>query len=96
MADWIIEAKGPEQKNIYLGLHNNENAWRAVWDGKYMLSTLDYKLFYDLEKDPFETNSLYSNPEIKEIQEKYESVLIELAEKTKDPILPILKEALAK
>jgi len=92
MAPWITEGKGPKQDYIYLGLHNNKNAWRAVWDGKYMLSMLDYKLFYDYKNDPFETNNLYSNSEVLEIQKKYESALIELAEKTGDPILARLKE----
>lgn len=96
MADWITEAMGPQQPYIYMGLHKGKNAWRAVWDGKYVLSTLDYKLFYDFEKDPGETNNLYANPDVKDIREKYESALLNLAEKTGDPILPRLKEVLDK
>jgi len=92
MADWTTEGDGPKQPYIYLGLHNNKNAWRAVWDGKYMLSMLDYKLFYDLEKDPFETNNLFANPDSEEKRKEYEVKLIDLAEKTGDPILPRLKE----
>jgi len=93
MADWITEAKGPEQPFIYMGLHEGKNAWRAVWDGKYTLSALDYKLFYDFETDPGETNNLIENPAVKDVQKKYETVLIELAKKTGDPILPALKES---
>ena len=94
MAEWITKGTGPEQPYIYLGLHNDKNAWRAVWDGKYLLSTLDYKLFYDLEKDPFETENLFLNSDAQEKKKEYEAKLIELAEKTGDPILPRLKEAI--
>ena len=45
MANWINKGTGPKQSAVYLGLHTGKNAWRAVWDGKYLLSTLDYKLF---------------------------------------------------
>jgi len=96
MAEWITQASGPEQPYIYMGLHEGKNAWRAVWDGKYMLSTLDYKLFYDFENDPEETNNLYANPDAKDIQEKYETALLKMAEKTGDPIFPTLKEAFKK
>ena len=93
MADWITKGEGPEQPYIYLGLHSTKNAWRAVWDGKYMLSLLDYQLFYDYKNDPFETDNLFANPEASEKKKEYETKLIELAEKTGDPILPRLKEA---
>jgi arylsulfatase A-like enzyme len=92
MAEWITEAQGPEQPYIYLGLHEGKKAWRAVWDGKYALSAFDYELFYDFENDPGETNNLYGNPAVKDLQEKYESVLLELAEKTGDPIAGRLRE----
>ncbi|MDX1284707.1 MAG: hypothetical protein R3182_06835, partial [Draconibacterium sp.] len=93
--NWLTEADGPEQDFIYMGLHNKQNAWRAVWDGEYMLSSLDYKLFYDYKNDPYETNNLYLNPDTKELQKKYENALIEMAEKTQDPIINRLKETLS-
>jgi arylsulfatase A-like enzyme len=96
MADWITKADGPKQPYIYLGLHNDKNAWRAVWDGKYMLSMLDYKLFYDYNNDPFETDNLYSNLDSEAKKKEYETALINLAEKTGDPILPRLKNVLTK
>ena len=59
-----------------------------------MLSMLDYKLFYDYKNDPFETDNLFANPEASEKKKEYETKLIELAEKTGDPILSRLKEAI--
>jgi arylsulfatase A-like enzyme len=95
MSDWITKGKGPEQDYIYLGLHNDKNAWRAVWDGQYMLSMLDYNLFYDYKNDPFETNNLFASPEAKEKRKEYETALINLAEKTGDPILARLQDAIS-
>ena len=93
MAGWVTDNSGPVQPYLYIGLSDKKDAWRAVWDGKYMLSMLDYKLFYDYKNDPFETNNLYASPEATEKQKEYEKALINLAEKTGDPILPRLKEA---
>jgi len=93
MGDWYREGKGPEQEYIYMGLHNNHNAWRGVWNGRYLLSMLDYQLFYDHVTDPGELNNLYQNPNYAEKRKELESVLMGLAEKTGDPILPRLKEA---
>jgi hypothetical protein len=77
-------------------LEEGKKAWRAVYDGKFLLSELDYKLFYNLENDPYEMEDLYSNPEAEAKRKEYENILIGLAEKTGDPILPRLKEATLK
>lgn len=93
MAEWFREGQGPEQPYVYMGLHNNRNAWRAVWDGSYLLSMLDYQLFYNHDKDPFETVNLFHDPDVSEKKEKYQTVLIDLARQTGDPILPRLEGA---
>jgi hypothetical protein len=93
MAGWFKEGQGPRQPYLYMGLHNNRNAWRAVWDGSYLLSMLDYELFYDHDKDPFERVNLFHNPDVREKKEKYQSILSDLARQTGDPILPRLEEA---
>ncbi|KKK86484.1 hypothetical protein LCGC14_2762790, partial [marine sediment metagenome] len=67
-------------------------AWRAVWDGQYLLSMLDYKLFYDYFADPDEVNNLYNDPASEEKRKELESVLKGLARDTGDPILPRLEE----
>lgn len=90
LADWIRKGDGPRQDYVYMGLHNDQSAWRAVWDGRFVFSELDYKLLYDLERDPYEINNLYSDPAYTEVQEKYMQVLRDAAQKTGDPILPRL------
>jgi arylsulfatase A-like enzyme len=91
MADWYIKGQGPEQPYIYMGLHDNHNAWRAVWDGQYLLSLLDYQMFYDHSKDPYELDNLYNDPASESKRKELESILIELARETRDPILPRLE-----
>jgi arylsulfatase A-like enzyme len=93
MAAWYRNGEGPEQPYIYLGLHNDKKAWRAVWDGQYMLSMLDYQLFYDHSKDPYELENLYNNPTYFDKRKEFESLLIELAKETGDPILPRLEKS---
>ncbi len=93
MADWYREGKGAEQPYLYMGLYDDDNAWRAVWNGQYLLSALDYKLFYDHAADPDEMHNLYGDPAYAEKQSELQSILVGLAEKTGDPILPRLKEA---
>ena len=93
MADWYRTGKGPDQPYLYMGLHDNHNAWRAVWDGQYLLSMLDYQLFYDHSKDPYELDNLYDNPEFSDKRKEYESILINLAKETGDPILSRLEES---
>lgn len=91
MADWYNKGHGPDQPYLYMGLHNNQNAWRAIWDGQYLLSLLDYKLFYDHSKDPEELYNLYHDPASVNKRKELESALIKLARETGDPILPRLE-----
>jgi arylsulfatase A-like enzyme len=91
MADWYSVGQGPDQPYIYMGLHNNHNAWRAVWDGQHLLSMLDYKLLYDHYKDPDELENLYQDPASGNKRKELESVLIKMARETGDPILPRLE-----
>jgi arylsulfatase A-like enzyme len=91
MANWYSKGQGPDQPYIYLGLHNNHSSWRAVWDGQHLLSLLDYQLFYDHSKDPYEMDNLYNDPASESKRKELESVLIKLARDTGDPILPRLE-----
>ena len=91
MANWYSKGQGPNQPYLYMGLHDNHNAWRAVWDGQYLLSLLDYKLFYNHSKDPEELYNLYHDPASESKRKELESVLIKLARETGDPILPQLE-----
>lgn len=95
MADWYRKGTGPNQPYIYLGLESGAKAWRAVYDGKYLLSEMYYKLFYHVENDPYEMEDLYSNPEAMAKRKEYENILTGLAEKTGDPILPRLKDSIS-
>lgn len=91
MSDWYRKGKGPEQPYVYLGLQTNEHAWRAVWDGQYLLSELKYQHFYNHENDPYEMHDLYNNPEYQAKKDELESVLVDFATRTGDPILSRLK-----
>lgn len=95
MAGWYGEGSGPDQPYLYMGLHDDHNAWRAVWDGQHLLSMLDYKLFYNHGEDPYELENLYNNPEFSKKQKEYETILINLAKETEDPILPRLEESVS-
>ena len=92
MAGWYRHGSGPSQPHLYLGLHNNHNAWRAIWNGKYLLSELDYQLLYDYTADPMEEHNLYSDAEFTDLKHELRVQLLELARKTKDPILPRLQQ----
>ncbi len=94
MADWYTEGQGPEQPYIYMGLHDNQRAWRAVWDGQHLLSLLDYQLFYDHSKDPYELDNLFNDPAFESKRKELESILIKLARETGDPILPRLESSI--
>ena len=58
-----------------------------------MLSMLDYQLFYDHSKDPHELENMYNNPSYFDKRKEFESLLIELAKETGDPILPRLEKS---
>jgi arylsulfatase A-like enzyme len=96
MADWYLNGQGPDQPYLYMGLHDNHNAWRAVWDGQYLLSLLDYQLFHDHSKDPHELDNLYNDPDYESKRKQLESVLINLAMEIGDPILPRLEASIQK
>lgn len=96
MAEWYFNGHGPDQPYLYMGLHDNHNAWRAVWDGQYLLSLLDYQLFYDHARDPHELDNLFYDPDFESKRKQLESELINLARKTGDPILPRLEATIQK
>ncbi len=94
MAGWCISDDGPEKQALYLGLWENQQAWRGVWDGRYLYSNLDYQVFYDHQNDPHEIDNLFNQPEHRQAQRSMEEKLLELAEATGDPILPRLEAAI--
>ncbi len=94
MSDWYATGNGPKQDYLYLGLRDVKNAWRAVWDGEYFLSELAYDNMYNTEKDPMELDNLYRNTEYIDKKKELQKELVKLAEKTKDPILPKLIDAI--
>ncbi len=93
MAGWCISGDGPVKESLYLGLWgtNDKNAWRAVFDGRYTYSNLDFKLMYDHQKDPFEMKNLFGDPEYAEVQKDMEAKLLKLVQSAGDPIFPRLK-----
>jgi len=95
MSGWYYQGEGPRQTHLYMGLGNDHNAWRAVWDGQYLYSALDYKLMYNHSVDPFEVDNLYDNPDYASKRKELESTLLQLAEETGDPILTRLEESLS-
>lgn len=93
MADWCRTGKGPEQPYVYMGLLDNNKAWRAVWDGEYLLSELYYQHLYNHATDLYEMNDLYDKEAYAGIKSELQAALLNLAEKTGDPMLDRLKES---
>ncbi len=95
MAGWCFEGVGPRQPYLYMGLGKGQDAWRAVWDGSYLYSALDYKLMYNHSTDPYELDNLYGNPGYAKKREELETILLKLAEEKGDPILTRLEESIS-
>ena len=92
---WCLEGKGVEREAVYMELGGppRQNDWRGVWDGRYVFSLLGYNVLYDHQTDPYEMNNLFNLPEHAAVKRRMEKVLISLAEKTEDPLLPQVREA---
>ncbi len=99
MASWCLKGRGKRNEALYLGIGGGQNdkrrqsAWRAVWDGRYVFCPLGFQILYDHQTDPYEMNNLFDLPEHAAVRRRMEKVLISLAEKTEDPLLPQVREA---
>ncbi|MEQ6120631.1 sulfatase-like hydrolase/transferase [Reichenbachiella sp. MALMAid0571] len=92
MAGWCISDNGPKQDALYLGLFQGKNAWRGVWDGRFLYSTLDYEVLYDHYTDPYETKNLFNDPDYSELKKEMQSKLEKLAISTGDPIISEIRQ----
>lgn len=92
MASWCLKGSGPEQKSIYIGLGKGPKAWRGVYDGRYIYSTLGWPVLYDLKEDPYEMNNLYYSKENESVKDKLQKMTIDLAVKFEDPAVKALKK----
>jgi arylsulfatase A-like enzyme len=89
MAEWCLNGSGPSNEGVWIGLED----WRAVWDGRYLYARGGkYRLLYDHEKDPHETNNLFDDVEYKKTRERMHMLLLDLAKKASDPMLNVLHE----
>lgn len=93
MASWCTGNEGPQREALYLALWEDKQAWRGIWDGRYLYANLDYQVFYDHETDPYELNNLFGDPRYAEEQRMMEQKLLDLVKSTGDPILPRIVEA---
>lgn len=95
MASWCLTGQGKVNSALYLGLGgaNGKGGWRAIWDRRYVYSPVGrYGILYDHETDPYETRNLIDSSEHEDIRHRMDELLITLAEKTEDPMLPIVRE----
>jgi len=100
MAPWCFGDEGPRNEAVYLGIGGLEprnvlgkkrRFWRAVWDGRYLLAVPtdpnNYRHLYDHKSDPYEMNNLIDSPDHVEQKERMKRLLVDLARKTKDPLI---------
>lgn len=92
MAGWCKKGKGKKRKSAYIGLHDGRNAWRGIWDGRYLYSELRYEVLYDHKNDPYEMNNLFDDKNYSKLKEKLHKNLIKLIKKSGDPIIERMKE----
>ena len=65
--------------------------WRAVWDGRYVFSPGIHNVLYDHESDPLEMENLIDAPQISGERKRLAELLVQMAEKTEDPMLQEVK-----
>ena len=92
MAGWCVVNDGPKQEALYTGLYDGKEAWRGVWDRRYLYANLDYQVLYDHYTDPQETKNLFNSPDHQELKAKMQLKLEQLAEKTRDPMLSKIQQ----
>lgn len=95
MAEWCLGNRGPENSAVYLGLGGitRKPGWRAVWDGRYIYAPLGYNPLYDHQTDPYEIHNRIDDPEYAAVKKRMAGLLVDLAQKTDDPLLPQVKAA---
>ena len=93
MAGWCLEGKGVENDCVYMGLRgaSQPGGWRAVWDGRYVFSPGIHNVLYDHESDPLEMENLIDAPQISGERKRLAELLVQMAEKTEDPMLQEVK-----
>ena len=93
MASWCLEGKGVENDCVYMGLRGatQPDGWRAVWDGRYVFSPGIHNVLYDHESDPLEMENLIDAPQISGEKKRLAGLLVQMAEKTEDPMLQEVK-----
>jgi arylsulfatase A-like enzyme len=90
MAPWCLDGEGPRQEAVWLGL----GRWRAVWDGRYIYAQGGgYNHLYNHDEDPHEIHNLLGSPSHKDTEARLHALLVKLAERTEDPMLPELRKA---
>jgi len=92
MAGWCLNGDGPRKDALYLGLGKGAKAWRGIYDGRYVYSTLAWPVLYDHKADPYEMNNLYYSEEYKDVRDRLHNLTIEKAIKFEDPIVESLKK----
>jgi arylsulfatase A-like enzyme len=93
MAGWCLDDKGTMNESLYLGLGgvSSSDGWRAVWDGRYIYSPGKFNILYDHQTDPHETRNLIHSNAHTNIVKRMRLLLLAMAEKTGDPMYPVLK-----
>jgi len=92
MADWCLTGEGPKKDALYIGLAKGSKAWRGVYDGRYLYSTLGWPVLYDHMTDPYEMNNLYDSEEHAELKARLHQLTIEKAQEFEDPAIRSLKK----
>lgn len=92
MADWCLKGAGPIKDALYIGLAKGNKAWRGVYDGRYLYSTLGWPVLYDHENDPYEMNNFYDSKEYAEVRARLHQLTIDKAIEFEDPLVKNLKK----
>jgi arylsulfatase A-like enzyme len=93
MDGWCLRGNGPRKDSVYLGLGIQPAGWRAIWDGRYLLSRGYHRVLYDHQQDPHEMHNLRASPDHKKLVHRLAVRLGELAVETQDPYLErVLRE----
>lgn len=89
MAGWCLKGEGPDNKALWIGLRD----WRAVWDGRHIYARgKSYNHLFDHDADPHEMKNLLDSPKHEHIRKRMHKLLIDLAKKVEDPMLPQLRK----
>ena len=70
--------------------------WRAVWDGRYVYRPGPKGWLYDHQTDPHEMTDLIDSPGHAAVRRRLGTLLLDMAQRSEDTVLPELREMLAK